>query len=157
MVSERAPQSRLNGPVQAPKRSAMVVSARTRIRPLVTAPAQVPSTKGVNRLAMPKRLPHAAEMRTASAAWARKTKEAPRSTIPISTRVKGTNRAWLSGTKAPGKLVNKPTITKISQTWFASQTGPMAVAIAVRWRVAVGPVASKSQTPPPKSAPPRIR
>src|SRR5438309_9892514 len=44
---------------------------------------------------------------------------------------------------------------KINQTWLASQTGPMASATARRWSAARGPLANRSQTPPPKSAPAR--
>src|ERR1700716_2054683 len=52
-----------------------------------------------------------------------------------------------------GKAVNRPVIMKISQTWFASQTGPIASATATRCSLARGPLAKRSQTPPPKSAP----
>src|ERR1700716_3461783 len=52
-----------------------------------------------------------------------------------------------------GKAVNRPVIMKISQTWFASQTGPIASATATRCSAARGPLAKRSQTPPPKSAP----
>ena len=51
--------------------------------------------------------------------------------------------------------MNSRTITKISQTWFASQTGPIAVAMARGARAARAPRASRSHTPPPKSAPAR--
>src|SRR5580765_624651 len=53
-----------------------------------------------------------------------------------------------------GKQENVSTIARISQTWLASQIGPMAWLITSRWRSRRGPVASRSHTPPPKSAPP---
>ena len=60
----------------------------------------------------------------------------------------------LRAAKAGGKQVNSSTMTMISQTWFASQIGPMASAISARWESRRGPEARRSQTPPPKSAPP---
>ena len=50
--------------------------------------------------------------------------------------------------------VQKTVSTKISQTWLASQMGPIASAMAFLCRTARGPTASKSHMPPPKSAPP---
>ncbi len=47
---------------------------------------------------------------------ARKMKAAPRSTMPITARVKGTKSAVESMEKAGGKAVKSPTIRKISQT-----------------------------------------
>ncbi len=59
--------------------------------------------------------------------------------------------------KAAGKAEKVHTITKISQTWLASQTGPSEAAIRPRWRSALPrsrpSPASMSQPPPPKSAP----
>ena len=47
------------------------------------------------------------------------------------------------------------TSTKISQTWLASQTGPMARSMSARGRLpAPAPPAVRSQKPAPKSAPP---
>jgi len=57
---------------------------------------------------------------------------------------------------ARGKQVKRRTITTINQMWFASHTGAMASEMSSRWRRARGPEARRSQTPPPKSAPPRM-
>ena len=47
------------------------------------------------------------------------------------------------------------TKTKISQTWLASQTGPIECSIRARGRAPrSGPPAVRSQNPAPKSAPP---
>jgi hypothetical protein len=73
--------------------------------------------------------------------------------IPSSTRWKGTNSPSLSAAYADGKQVKSSTTTKISQTWFASHTGPIAWAIASRCASRRGPRAKASQIPPPKSAP----
>ena len=54
---------------------------------------------------------------------------------------------------ANGKATKSTTMTRISQTWFASQMGPMAWTIVSRWARCRGPLASMSHTPPPKSAP----
>src|SRR3954468_5392099 len=58
---------------------------------------------------------------------------------------------------AGGNAEKSSTTARISQTWLASQIGPMAFSITVRCSARRGPVASRSQTPPPKSAPPKIR
>src|SRR5678816_1003272 len=55
---------------------------------------------------------------------------------------------------AGGKQTNNMTTTTMSQTWFASQIGPMACATRSRCCCRRGPDASRSHTPPPKSAPP---
>jgi hypothetical protein len=73
--------------------------------------------------------------------------------IPSSTRWKGVNSATLSAANAAGKPVKRRTITKISQTWLASHTGPIAFAMASRCSSRRGPRAKASHTPPPKSAP----
>ena len=55
--------------------------------------------------------------------------------------------------KAGGKHVKSTTTTKISHTWLASHTGVMARAMSSRCAALRGPDASRSHTPPPKSAP----
>src|ERR1700682_3561635 len=92
---------------------------------------------------------------TESAPCARKAKDAPRRTMPTIAIVRGTYKARANTPNVTGKAVNRPVIMKISQTWFASQTGPIASATAARCSWARGPVANRSQTPPPKSAPAR--
>ena len=62
----------------------------------------------------------------------------------------------MSGPKACGKQVQRITRTKISQTWFASQTGPIERLTSPRTREPrSAPPAVRSQKPAPKSAPPR--
>ena len=57
---------------------------------------------------------------------------------------------------ADEKPVQSTTSTKISQTWFASQTGPMAQSISSRGRRPRSPPpASRLHRPAPKSAPPK--
>src|SRR5450756_1969499 len=56
--------------------------------------------------------------------------------------------------KTTGNAVHRVTSTKISQTWFASQTGPIECSMRPRTGAPrSGPPASRSQMPPPKSAP----
>jgi hypothetical protein len=56
---------------------------------------------------------------------------------------------------AAEKAVHSTTRTKISQTWFDSQTGPIAQSICARARLPRSPPpASSDQKPAPKSAPP---
>src|SRR3990172_7202830 len=76
--------------------------------------------------------------------------------MPISEITSGTKSAVNRSAKAGGKAVNSVTTTRISQTWFVSQTGPIARKIASRCCEARGPPASAVQTPAPKSAPPNI-
>ena len=57
--------------------------------------------------------------------------------------------------KAAENAVQSTTRTKISQTWFASQTGPIAQSISARGPLAaLAPAESSDQNPAPKSAPP---
>lgn len=80
---------------------------------------------------------------------------APRKTMASTASMSGTNRIEVNAAKASGKAVHKMTSTKISHTWFASHTGPMARSMSVRgfWPRIVPP-AIRSQRPPPRSAPP---
>ena len=85
----------------------------------------------------------------------RKANAAPRAIIPKAARVSGTYSVDATGVNPAGNPVHSTTSTKISQTWLASQTGPIACSITARWgaprRV---PPARRSQMPAPKSAPP---
>ena len=57
---------------------------------------------------------------------------------------------------ADEKPVQSTTSTKISQTWLASQTGPIAQSISSRGRRPRSPPpASRLHSPAPKSAPPK--
>ena len=114
----------------------------------------MPSTTGVTIEATPNTLRprrcHAGPRRPRE----RNAKAAPRNTIPATAMLNGTYSATPSAANAAGKAANSAVTTKISQTWFASQTGPIASAISARSRSRVGPRARRSHTPPPKSAPP---
>src|SRR6186997_3261706 len=62
----------------------------------------------------------------------RKAKLEPRSTMPSAAIVSGTNRVRVIDAYASGKHVHSTTKVKMSQTWFASQTGAIAWSITVR-------------------------
>jgi hypothetical protein len=65
------------------------------------------------------------------------------------------NRVESTAEKPEGNAVQKTTSVKISHTWLASHTGPMARSISARGRSPrVAPPAARSQNPVPKSAPP---
>ena len=66
------------------------------------------------------------------------------------------NRVDMIDSKATENAVHSTTKTKISQTWFASQTGPIAQSTSARARSPRSSrPASSDQTPAPKSAPPK--
>src|SRR5690349_4277205 len=69
-------------------------------------------------------------------------------------RDSGMCRTVPNAANAGGKQTNSMTTTTMSQTWFASQIGPIAFATSSCCRFRRGPDASRSHTPPPKSAPP---
>src|SRR6185369_6056563 len=80
---------------------------------------------------------------------------APRSTIPSAAIVSGTNTVSVIDAYASGKHVHRTTHVKISHTWLASHTGPIACSITDRGRAPrSAPPAIRSQKPAPKSAPP---
>ena len=56
----------------------------------------------------------------------RNAKLEPRSTMPSAAIVSGTNSVSVIDAYASGKQVHSTTNVKMSQTWFASQTGPIA-------------------------------
>ncbi len=58
-------------------------------------------------------------------------------------------RAVMIAANARGKAVKRTTMTRINQTWFASQIGAIACSIAARCRSARGTEASRSHMPPP--------
>src|SRR5437879_8154043 len=69
------------------------------------------------------------------------------------TRASGMWSRSPSCAKTAGKQVKSSTTARISHTWFASHTGPIASATRAPCSRARGPRASRSHTPPPKSAP----
>ena len=94
-------------------------------RPDAIAPTTVPMKKGVSTDETANS--HIATRRPptrAATSW--KAKPAPRSTIPSATRLSGMNSVDVIDENAVGKAVHITTSTKISHTWFASQTGPIA-------------------------------
>src|SRR6476659_247341 len=79
----------------------------------------------------------------------------PRNTMPNAAIVSGTNTVSVIEAYASGKHVHSTTNVKISQTWLASHTGPIACSITARGRAPrCAPPAIRSQNPAPKSAPP---
>ncbi len=79
----------------------------------------------------------------------------PRSTIPNAASHSGSAAAVMTAANAAGNAVQKMTRMKISHTWLASQTGVIVSSISCRGaRPRWSPPASRSHSPPPKSAPP---
>ena len=126
----------------------------TGTRPEAIAPTTVPMKNGVSSDESPNR--RSASSRPASlraVVW--KANPAPRSTIPSAARLSGMNSVDKIDPKASGNAVHSTTRTKISQTWLASQTGPIAQSIRSRGRLPRSPPpATRAQKPAPKSAPP---
>ena len=78
----------------------------------------------------------------------RNAKPEPRSTMPRAAIVSGTNTVSVIDAYASGKHVHSTTQVKISQTWFASHTGPIECSITARGRApALG--ASGDEVPEP--------
>ena len=125
------------------------------MRPDAIAAAHIPSTNGVTSDAMPNTRVHTRCHPVSGSPYARNANAAPRITIPAIAMPNGTYSAMLSAANAGGNAANSTVTTKISQTWFASHTGPIAEEISERSRSRSDPWASRSHTPPPKSAPPR--
>ena len=74
---------------------------------------------------------------------------------PSAARLSGMNSVEKIAANAAEKPVQSTTRTKISQTWLASQTGPIAQSISSRARRPRSPPpATRLQKPAPKSAPP---
>ena len=122
--------------------------------PDTSAPTTVPSSTGAIVLAIENTRPKRRWPGSPDISSERNANAEPRSTTPTTNSVSGTCSATEIAANAGGKPLNSTTITRINQTWFASHTGPIAAAIARRCAAARGPLASRSQTPPPKSAPP---
>ena len=74
--------------------------------------------------------------------------------MPTSIRDTGMWSTVMMRANTGEKQVKASTTARISQTWLASQIGPIAWAMTSRCRPRRGPRASRSHTPPPKSAPP---
>ncbi len=123
--------------------------------PAAIAPTTVPMKNGVRTEEIAKVAPIARRSRKPTIDL-RKAKPAPRRTIPSAARAIGTYSVVKIALKAVGKAVQRTTRTKISQTWLASQTGVNERWIASRGRCPrSSQPATRSQKPPPKSAPPK--
>ena len=119
------------------------------------APTTVPMKNGVRMELSPKSSWAASRPRAVRAVWWN-ANPAPRSTIPTAARLSGMNSVEKIASNADEKPVQRTTSTKISQTWLASQTGPIAESIICRGRRPRSPPpASRLQSPAPKSAPPK--
>ena len=122
--------------------------------PATIAPTTVPMKNGVSSDASPK-MTSAARLAPIRLAVLWNAKPAPRSTIPSAARLSGMNSVEKIASNALENAVQSTTSTKISQTWLASQTGPIAQSIRSRTRRPRSPPpAVRLQKPPPKSAPP---
>ena len=123
-------------------------------RPDATAPTTVPMKNGVSSDERPKR--RSASRRPLSrraVSW--NANPAPRSTMPSAARLSGMNSVEKIASNAAENAVQSTTRTKISQTWLASHTGPIAQSISSRARLPRSPPpATRLQNPAPKSAPP---
>src|SRR5262249_11976107 len=122
-------------------------------RPDAIAPPTQPLKKGTRRDEDAKAAPKFRLLRGGGTPF-RNAKLAPRSTMPSAANVSGTNSVRVIDWNASGKPVHSTTSTKISHTWLASQTGPIAWFTTARgFAPCLAPPAMRSQNPAPKSAP----
>jgi len=123
-------------------------------RPDATAPATVPRKNGVTIEELAKATPKR-RLWGSSLTALRKAKPEPRRMMPSATAVSGMYSVDATAANTSGTAVHRITTTKISQTWLASQTGPMTRSMSPRCAdPRCAPPANRSQNPPPKSAPP---
>ena len=120
----------------------------TGTRPPAIAPTTVPMKKGVRIELTPKSSWAASRPRARRAVWWN-AKPEPRSTIPSAARLSGMNSVEKIASNAGEKPVQRTTRTKISQTWLASQTGPIAESISSRGRRPLA--AAGQQAPEPRA------
>ncbi len=153
MATNRTPTSSETGLSQLDHGSPSALPSGT--RPEAIAPTTVPMKNGVitdeaaNRCSAGLR----PDGRFATS-W--KANPAPRRTIPNAARQSGMNSVDITASKATENAVQRTTRMKISQTWLASHTGPIAQSISRRARSARSPRPPASdQKPAPKSAPPK--
>ena len=131
------------------------VALPTGTRPPAIAPTTVPRKNGVSTDASPKSVSAKARPRARRAVWWN-ANPAPRNTTPSAARLSGMNRVEKIASNADEKPVQSTTNTKISHTWLASQTGPIAQSTSSRGRrPRAPPPASRLHSPAPKSAPPK--
>ncbi len=67
-----------------------------------------------------------------SAPYRQNVKAEPRNAMPINTSERGMCSSVPSRANAGGKQVKSSTIARMSHTWFASHTGPIASAMSSR-------------------------
>jgi len=124
-------------------------------RPDAMAPATAPMQYGTSTDESANAAPKLRWSRVLNTAL-RKAKLEPRSTMPSAARVSGTKSVSVIEAKASEKAVQSTTREKMSQTWFASHTGPIEWSMTARGRSPFfAPPAMRSQNPAPKSAPPK--
>src|SRR5262249_55185689 len=97
----------------------------TGTRPVAIPPITVPSANGVSIDDRPNAAPIRARSRRV-ALWLLRAYAVPRTMIPMLAANSGTTRVDATEPNAVGYPVHATTSTKISQTWFASQTGAIA-------------------------------
>ena len=125
-------------------------------RPEAMAPATAPMQKGTSTDDAAKAAPKLRRSRVRITDL-RKAKLAPRITMPSAAMVRGTNKVSVIDANTSGNAVHSTTKQKISQTWFASHTGPIEWSTRARGRSPrSAPPAMRSQKPAPKSAPPKM-
>ena len=153
MATNSAPTSSERGLSQLVTSSPWALPTGT--RPDAIAPTTVPMKNGVSSEEIPNRRCAATRPRSLRAVpW--NAKPAPRSTIPSAARLSGMNSVEKMAANASENAVQSTTSTKISHTWFASQTGPIAQPTSSRGRLPRSPPpATRLQKPAPKSAPPK--
>src|SRR3954468_21312456 len=93
-------------------------------RPEAMAPTMAPMQYGTNTDEAAKAAPKLRRSRVRNTAL-RKAKLEPRSTMPKAASVNGTKRVRVIEANASEKADHSTTREKISQTWFASHTGPI--------------------------------
>src|SRR3954469_9367843 len=124
-------------------------------RPDAIAPATAPMQKGTSTDDSAKAAPKLRRSRVVNTDL-RNAKIEPRITMPTAASVNGTNSVSMIDANVSANAVQSTTRQKISQTWFASQTGPIEWSTIARGRSPrSAPPAVRSQNPAPKSAPPK--
>ncbi len=153
MATKSAPIASESGLSQLDTASPAALPTGT--RPPAIAPTAVPMKKGVSSDATSKSRWDTARPRVRRAVlW--KANPDPRRTMPSAARLSGMNNVEKIASNADEKPVHRTTSTKISHTWLASHTGPIAQSMSSRGRRPASlPPASRLQTPAPKSAPPK--
>ena len=153
MATNSAPISSESGLSQLVTASPAALPVGT--RPPAIAPTTVPMKNGVSSDAKPNDDWASARPRKRPAVlW--NANPAPRKTMPRAARLSGMNSVEKMASNAAENAVQSTTSTNTSQTWLASQTGPIAQSISSRGRRPRDPPpASRLHSPAPKSAPPK--